>query len=274
MSRISSRSVICATRTHHVFEGRNKDSMGAFVPGLGLDEDLDFLHVLMVCFTTKARRKSLSEAHRFPNIASSKYSLNANVQSLIIISGTFRNFAHSHISTSHVFTFTFRLTPVDTFAPSLLHTWAEFISPPLDLHLLEAYCTRHSRCIFIRNMHSQESHSLLGAVVLLCSLAYIISMLVTVHKGWRMSRERGCAKSRSLSWTEYFSSWELTRYAEVQRHEYLDGATRRYAEFDNTFQTTMFGATLFNTMDPENVKAVLSVENRPRYGCLREPGAA
>jgi cytochrome P450 len=75
-----------------------------------------------------------------------------------------------------------------------------------------------------------------------------------------MSCERGCAQSRTLTWTEYFSSWELRRFAEVQEHEYLEGATNRYAEYGGTFQTTMFGASLFNTIDPENVKAVLSTD--------------
>jgi len=44
----------------------------------------------------------------------------------------------------------------------------------------------------------------------------------------------------------------------MRSHTYLVGAQHRYETFGNTFKTTMFDVTLFNTIEPKNIKTVLS----------------
>ena len=99
-----------------------------------------------------------------------------------------------------------------------------------------------------------------GAILALLSfVAYrCITKYITYVSHYRLRKSLGFHAARTLSLWEWLFESEIKRVNDKRKHMYLEGAIERYRKFGNTFQTTSFGATLFNTIEPTNIKAILA----------------
>jgi hypothetical protein len=88
---------------------------------------------------------------------------------------------------------------------------------------------------------------------------FFVLLLKLLDIRWRhqANMKRRCATPRTLASPEYFPSCELIRYLEIQSHAYLEGTTKRYVKYGYTYQTSMFSATLFNTINSGKFKSSL-----------------
>ena len=90
-------------------------------------------------------------------------------------------------------------------------------------------------------------------------IAYLVLCRLQSHvRRRRLAGHHNCGATRTLSVAEYLSETEWKRFQDMQDHAYLEGAQHRYKKFGNTFRTSTFSTVLFNTIEPRNIKAVLS----------------
>ena len=108
-------------------------------------------------------------------------------------------------------------------------------------------------------MHSSQLlQPVLFCVFFSIVIYWIICRIILHIQHGRLQREQGCQPARTLSIPEYASESEIKRIGDMRKHVYLQGAINRYAKFGDTFQTSMFDAILFNTIEPANLQAILA----------------
>ena len=77
----------------------------------------------------------------------------------------------------------------------------------------------------------------------------------------RMIKEHGCKPPKKLPIADPFLGLDLFRrnIKYLKKHKFLEGNEERFTRMGNTFQTHMIGNTAIVTIEPENVKTVLSL---------------
>ena len=76
-----------------------------------------------------------------------------------------------------------------------------------------------------------------------------------------MIKEHGCKPPKKLPIADPFFGLDLLRrnVENLKKHKFLEGGKERFARMGNTFQSHMCGNTAIVTIEPENLKTVLSI---------------
>ncbi|KAL9130374.1 MAG: hypothetical protein Q9217_001432 [Psora testacea] len=91
-------------------------------------------------------------------------------------------------------------------------------------------------------------------------------IIATGLKVWRrrhfqkLRQARGCDLPKKISAKDPILGIDslLGSCKSLKHHRYLEHATNRFAEHGTTFESNMMGTTVINTVEPENIKAILS----------------
>ena len=120
----------------------------------------------------------------------------------------------------------------------------------------------------------------LGIAILIC--AYVSKRIATSFSNFLLRRRLGCRPIRRVPQPERIIGYELyrTQVTALKNKNSLDVNLRRYMDNGVTWSVVMMGKTFINTIDPENVQALLATnfkdfglaERRSAFGPLLGKG--
>ena len=97
------------------------------------------------------------------------------------------------------------------------------------------------------------------AIVIFIS-AFIVKKIARYRSAARFKKEHGCKPEHHIPQRERIIGYDLYRIQinASKEKKVLDVGFKRYQDNGNTWSAGMMGQTWFNTIDPENVKAILA----------------
>ncbi len=100
-------------------------------------------------------------------------------------------------------------------------------------------------------------------------LIALISAVITIYRKIqrhnrfeRISTANNCGATHKIPLKDPILGADLLKdsYDSVKRHKYLEHAENRFFEIGTTFESNMMGAMVINTIEPENIKTILSTK--------------
>ena len=105
------------------------------------------------------------------------------------------------------------------------------------------------------------------------SLYYVYWQITVGAKQRRMAKKHGCQPVKKLTLWDPFLGLDLVRIQKKNRknHRVLEAGLKRFDELGNTFKVKTMGRHITMTVEPENLKAILSLQFKDwSLGTLRK----
>ncbi|KAH8808830.1 putative cytochrome P450 alkane hydroxylase [Xylogone sp. PMI_703] len=100
------------------------------------------------------------------------------------------------------------------------------------------------------------------AALALLSIYYVIRKITSIISAYRFRKAHGCLPPKMLPQSERILGLDFfrKRKQEAKENRLLQAARQRYIDVGNTFSFTLLGETMISTIEPENIKAILSTQ--------------